>query len=137
MRGPLRSALLGVMLFTAAPAWAEDALRELWTGKLYSSTFRAGVCVNAEGDVRGVLLLRLKSGKVDIYHFEGKMTGDEITARHSSGHKFRGNLTGGDAVAGEITLKNGMRLEMRGRRTHGVPLAEDTCRPPGNDADGL
>lgn len=127
----LRAALLcgALSLSVAAPGRAEDELRELWTGRLYTSTYRAGVCVRPDGDLRGVLLLRLASGAVDVYHFQGRMENGDITARHSSGHKFQGRFADENAVVGKIVLKSGRRVDLRGRRVRGTILSTDTCRP--------
>lgn len=110
----------------APPPPAEQ--RELWTGSLYSSTYRAGVCLGADGNVRGVLLLRQSSGKVDVYHFYGAHKDGVINAHHPSGHVFKGGFDDADTVRGKITLKNGFNVTLKGRRTHDAPLSE-TCRP--------
>lgn len=102
--------------------------RELWTGDLYSSSYRAGLCLGSDGKVRGVLLLRVPSGKVDVYHFHGEHGGGRVSARHSSGHSFNGEFDGEDKVSGTIKLKSGFTVKLKGQRTQGVELT-DTCRP--------
>lgn len=104
-------------------------VRELWTGSLYSSTYRVGVCFSAQGKVRGVVHLRLYNGKVDVYHIDGTVQNNEIEAHHSSGHKFKGRLVSADAVEGVISLKNGMNVRLEGKRTHDAPLAPEDCAP--------
>lgn len=104
-------------------------VRELWTGSLYSSTYRVGVCFSAQGKVRGVVHLRLYNGKVDVYHIDGTVLNNEIEAHHSSGHKFKGRLVSADAVEGVISLKNGMNVRLEGKRTHDAPLAPEDCAP--------
>lgn len=104
-------------------------VRELWTGSLYSSTYRVGVCVSAQGTVRGVVHLRLYNGKVDVYHIDGTVRNNEIEARHSSGHTFKGRLVSADTVEGVISLKNGMNVRLEGKRTHDVQLAPEDCAP--------
>ena len=121
----------------AAPASAQESVasgspvevRELWTGSLYSSTYRVGVCVSAQGNVRGVVQLRLYNGKVDVYHIDGTVQNNEIEAHHSSGHKFKGRLASADTVEGVISLKNGMNIKLEGKRSHDVELAPEDCAP--------
>ena len=102
---------------------------ELWTGSLFTSTYRVGLCFSSLGTIRGVVHLRLKNGKVDVYHIKGTVNGNKIKASHSSGHKFKGELVGSDRVKGSITLKSGLRIELDGRREHDAPLAPEDCAP--------
>lgn len=104
-------------------------VRELWTGSLYSSTYRVGVCFSAQGKVRGVVHLRLYNGKVDVYHIDGTVQNNDIEAHHSSGHKFKGRLASADTVEGVISLKNGMNIKLEGNRAHDVELAPEDCAP--------
>ena len=104
-------------------------VRELWTGSLYSSTYRVGVCISAQGTVRGVVQLRLYNGKVDVYHIDGTVLNNDIEAHHSSGHKFKGRLVSADSVEGVISLKNGMNVRLEGKRAHDVELAPEDCAP--------
>lgn len=104
-------------------------VRELWTGSLYSSTYRVGVCVSAQGAVRGVVHLRLYNGKVDVYHIDGTVRNNDIEAHHSSGHSFKGRLASADKVEGVISLKNGMNIRLEGKRIHNAPLAPEDCAP--------
>lgn len=117
---------------TPAAQTAETAepteTRELWTGSLYSSTYRAGVCLGTDGKARGVLLLRVSPEKVDVYHFNGEYGEGGIKLRHSSGHVFKGRVDDPHEVTGTITLKNGFNIKLKGARTHDVELTE-TCRP--------
>ena len=121
---------------TGTPSTQESAasgrpveVRELWTGSLYSSTYRVGVCFSAQGTVRGVVQLRLYNGKVDVYHIDGTVQNNEIEAHHSSGHKFKGRLASADTVEGVISLKNGMNIKLEGKRAHDVELAPEDCAP--------
>ena len=104
-------------------------VRELWTGALYTSTYRVGICFSALGDLRGVVHLKLRTGEVDVYHIIGEVNNNEIRARHSSGHTFEGRLVSADAVEGIISLKSGMRVRLEGRREHNARLAEEDCAP--------
>ncbi len=104
-------------------------VRELWTGSLYSSTYKVGLCFSADGKVRGVVHLRLYNGKVDVYHIVGSVQNNEIQARHSSGHTFKGRLVSASKVEGVIKLKNGKKVRLEGTRTHDVPLAPENCAP--------
>ena len=114
-----------------AAAGSPVEVRELWTGSLYSSTYRVGVCFSAQGTVRGVVQLRLYNGKVDVYHIDGTVQNNDVEAHHSSGHKFKGRLVSADSVEGDISLKNGMNVRLEGKRTHGVELAPEDCAPLG------
>ena len=116
---------------TPAPSAANTPVevRELWTGSLYSSTYRVGVCVSAQGAVRGVVHLRLYNGKVDVYHIDGTVRNNDIEAHHSSGHSFKGRLASADKVEGVISLKNGMNIRLEGKRIHNAPLAPEDCAP--------
>jgi len=104
-------------------------VRELWTGSLYSSTFRVGVCFSAQGKVRGVVHLRLYNGKVDVYHIDGTVRNNDVEAHHSSGHTFKGRLASADTVEGVISLKNGMNIHLEGKRIHDAQLAPEDCAP--------
>ena len=109
----------------------EDAgeVRELWIGKMYTSTFRVGICYSPEGNVRGVALLKQRNGDVDVYHIFGVLRDNEIQARHASGHIFRGRLVSEENVEGVITLKSGLRVRLEGRREHNAHLADEDCAP--------
>lgn len=124
----------GVAPAAAAPAPQPAAdrpveVRELWTGSLYSSTYRVGVCFSAQGKIRGVVYLRLYNGKVDVYHIDGTVHDNEVEAHHSSGHSFKGRLVSPDTVEGVISLKNGMNIQLKGEREHDAALAATDCAP--------
>lgn len=102
---------------------------ELWTGTLYSSTYRVGLCVSANGAVRGALFLRLADGQIDEYHFNGTVKNNHIEAHHSSGHHFAGRLASRDRVEGRIRLKNGMAIFLEGKRILDAPLNYEDCSP--------
>ena len=120
--------LVALMQHLAPLARAADAVRrELWTGSLYSATYRAGICIRSNGDVYGALYLRQAGGAVDRYTISGKVEGDRITARHNSGHEFKGRFVSGDTVQGELTLKSGHKLEVRALRGP-EPEVDEFCR---------
>ncbi|MDR2744282.1 MAG: hypothetical protein LBB66_03665 [Desulfovibrio sp.] len=127
---PVFALLLHLLAPTEATAQNSAEATELWTGSLYTSTYRVGLCFSPQGTIRGVLHLRLKNGKVDVYHISGVIHGNEIEASHSSGHKFTGELAAPDRVEGVIALKNGMKIELSGRRERDVPLVPEDCAPP-------
>ncbi len=111
------------------PVQAKETIGELWTGSIYSSTYRAGACFSPDGTVKGVLLLKLKNGKVITYHFNG--TKDEkgiIRAEHSSGYKFRGKFDSVVDVSGKVTLKSGFKINVEGMRLQNSKLTE-SCGP--------
>ena len=124
--GPVASPTAGQ---EAAVSGSPVEVRELWTGSLYSSTYRVGVCFSADGKVRGVVHLRLYNGKVDVYHIDGTVQNNDIEAHHSSGHKFKGRLVSADKVEGVISLKNGMNIKLEGKRAHDVELVPEDCAP--------
>ncbi|MCL1985355.1 MAG: hypothetical protein FWG59_02780 [Betaproteobacteria bacterium] len=101
--------------------------RELWTGSLYSSTYRAGICIRSNGDMYGALYLRQASGAVDRYTIVGKVDGDRITASHHSGHTFIGSFTSENTVRGELTLKNGYKMDVQASRSPD-PEVDEFCR---------
>ena len=110
-------------------SWAssDEERRELWTGSLYSSTYRAGVCIKSNGDVYGALYLRQANGAVDRYTISGKVEGEHITAKHHSGHEFEGRFISENRVQGELRLKNGHRLKVRASRSP-EPEVDEFCR---------
>ena len=108
----------------AAP---DEERRELWTGSLYSSTYRAGICIKSDGDVYGAVYLRQAGGAVDRYTISGKIDGDRITARHNSGHEFKGRFVSEDTVQGKLTLSNGHKMNVRALRGP-EPEVDEFCR---------
>jgi len=114
---------LFVPMCAASPG---EERRELWTGSLYSSTYRAGICIKSDGNVYGALYLRQANGAVDRYTISGRVDGDRITARHNAGHEFKGRFID-DTVQGELTLKNGYKLNVRALRGP-EPEVDEFCR---------
>lgn len=106
---------------------------ELWEGEVLTSRFRAAVCINARGELRGAALLRTRGGQVDVYHLEGTVRDGRVEARHpSSGHRFAGMLGNGGQASGTLRLKNGLSFAIEARRTPDVPVTED-CAPVPED----
>ncbi len=102
---------------------------ELWTGSIYSSTYRAGVCMEPKGLVHGVLILRLRNGDEDIYHFRGtKDIKGILHLKHNDGHSFKGQFDSATAVQGNIKLANGFSIKLTGTREQNVLLGQ-SCRP--------
>jgi len=110
-----------------ARAASDEERRELWTGSLYSSTYRAGICIKSNGDVYGALYLRQANGAVDRYTISGRVDGERITARHNSGHEFTGRFVSEDTVQGKLTLKNGHKLNVQASRGP-EPEVDEFCR---------
>lgn len=102
---------------------------ELWTGKVLTATFRAGMCFGANGKARGVLILRHANGQEDTYHLYGSIRANTFDLAHSSGHSFTGRLTGPRSMEGRVRLKNGLRLSLEGERALDVPLLAEDCAP--------
>ena len=131
----LLCALLG-----AGPLWAAEGAQktitsgpgevtELWTGKVLTATFRAGMCFGADGKARGVLILRHANGQEDPYHLYGSIRDNAFALTHSSGHSFTGRITGPRSMEGRVKLKNGLALNLEGERSLDVPLAAEDCAP--------
>ena len=117
---------------TAAPGVIKSGageVTELWTGKVLTATFRAGMCFGADGGARGVLILRHANGQEDTYHLYGHIRANAFDLSHSSGHSFTGRLTGPGSMEGRVKLKNGLALNLEGTRERDVPLAADDCAP--------
>ncbi len=111
------------------PKQAQETIGELWTGSIYSSTFRAGACFSPDGKVHGVLLLKLKNGQVDTYHFSGTKDKDGvIRASHHSGYRFIGRIENAFKVSGEVILNNGFSIDIEGDRLQNSKLTE-RCGP--------
>lgn len=95
---------------------SEPEIFELWTGRLYSSEFRAALCTKESGEVRGVLFLRTPAGEVDVYHFYGQENLMGLKLSHSSGHVFTGDRQEDGIAKGQIRLKNGLVLSLKAKR---------------------
>lgn len=106
-----------------------DRTTELWQGKALTAIFRVGICYGKKGQAQGVLLLRHRNGKEDVYHLYGTLKNNEFYLTHSSGHKFEGRLTGPDRMEGKARLSSGMRLSLNGKRQRNVPLVASDCAP--------
>ena len=122
-----------------APVWAAGAQKtitsgsgevtELWTGKVLTATFRAGMCFRTDGRARGVLILRHSNGQEDTYHLYGSIRDNAFDLSHGSGHTFTGRITGPRSMEGRVKLKNGLSLNLEGKREQDVPLAAEDCAP--------
>lgn len=126
LNAPVQCEQLPLSLPNEAP---EGEMSELWTGSLYSSSYRVGLCISALGNVRGALFLTRADGKTDEYHFTGTVKDNHIEAKHSSGHSFSGRLSARDKVEGRITLKNGMKIFLEGQREQNASLNFNDCSP--------
>lgn len=115
----------GVKTITSGPG----EVTELWTGKVLTATFRAGMCFGADGKARGVLILRHANGQEDTYHLYGGIRANAFDLTHSSGHSFTGRLTGPRSMEGRVRLKNGLSLSLEGERALDVPLVAEDCAP--------
>ena len=115
----------GIRTITSGPG----EVTELWTGKVLTATFRAGMCFGADGKARGVLVLRHANGQEDVYHLYGGIRANAFDLAHSSGHSFTGRLTGPRSMEGRVKLKNGLSLSLEGERTPDVPLVAEDCAP--------
>ncbi len=103
---------------------------ELWTGKLYSSKYKAGACFDTKGNAHGVLILTLKDGQEDVYHFHGtKNIQGILQLKHNSGHAFTGQFENATTIKGTVTTKNGFTVKLKGKREQNSLLLGPTCRP--------
>lgn len=126
---------MGLATFFCAPANAAGSpgpgeVGELWQGKVLTASFRAGMCFDARGKARGVLLLRHRNGQQDAYHLYGAIKNNEFNLSHSSGHQFSGRLTGPEKMEGRVRLSNGINLNLEGQRIRNARLEGDDCSPP-------
>lgn len=101
---------------------------EYWSGKVLSASFRAGMCFEAGGKARGVLILRHANGQEDTYHLYGTVKNNSFELSHGSGHHFQGRLSDG-SMEGQVRLKGGMKLGLKGERKLDVPLLAEDCAP--------
>ena len=111
----------------AGPGARPGEATELWTGAVLTARFKVAVCVKEDGSLRGVGLLRHRSGAVDVYHIYGTSKHGRVEARHGSGHRATGELEGAQANM-HIRLASGLRFNVKCRRTLGVPVTDD-CAP--------
>lgn len=107
-----------------------DYSTELWTGKVITATFRAGMCFHKDGKARGVLLLRHYNGNEDVYHLYGTIKNNKFHLTHGSGHVLDGEITSPHAIKAKVKLGNGMRLSLDGERFVNAPLVASDCAPP-------
>lgn len=125
---PLLLALWCARAAAGAPETAAAECAEVWEGKMYSSTFRAAMCVAPDGRARGVLLLRRSSGEVDTYHFYGEEKDGVIAVAHSSGHRLEARHTAPATVRGALRLANGMKISFDAALTEAGRVSEE-CAP--------
>lgn len=130
--------LLLFLLFPACLSHAAHPLNstgeatELWEGKVLTASFKVGMCFARDGKARGVLILTHRNGKNDVYHLYGSLKDKHFDLAHSSGHFFKGELTGPEEMKGKVKLSNGLRLTLKGRRTQNARLYGDDCSPVPN-----
>ena len=131
------SLLLAQPFFQMREAQAEDAyiksgdgrVTELWEGKKLTAKFRAGMCFEADGKARGVLILTHGNGNEDVYHLYGSKNGNHFDLSHSSGHYFNGELKDSGEMEGSVKLSNGMKMSLKGGRKQNVTLKAPDCAP--------
>lgn len=102
---------------------------ELWEGRALTARFKVGMCFNENGQARGVLLLRHANGQEDTYHLNGTIKDNVFNLSHSSGHYFKGILSGPAKMEGKARLKSGLSLTLAGKRIRGAPLKAPDCAP--------
>ena len=90
-----------------------------FSGTWKSSYFFSDImisCIQNHDRVYGLVELCGMFGKKDVYHFEGKVKGDAVTAWHHSGRHFEGQATGKNMAAGTLFVRSGARLGIKARR---------------------
>ena len=122
------AALLSLFRAPCIAVGAAAERTEVWEGNMFTSTFRAAMCVAPDGRARGVLLLRGRSGDVDTYHFHGEEKDGVIAVAHSSGHRLEARRPTPATVRGSLRLANGMKLSFDAARTVAGRVSDD-CSP--------
>lgn len=121
--------LAAILAIPPADALAAER-QEDWTGSVFTSSFRAGICVDPErGSARATMHLRTRSGDVDEYHFFGTLEGTRMHMAHSSGHVFEGDLCAGGRAHGKMRMAGGMRVSLDADCAP-ADLVRDDCAPP-------
>jgi hypothetical protein len=49
-------------------------------------------------------------GQKDTFHFEGKLKGNRIIAKHDSGHRFTGLIVARGVIEGMVNMRDGRRI---------------------------
>jgi hypothetical protein len=101
----------GMFCFSGAIADAS----EVWESKYLF----AGAVIeleHSEQDIHGVVFLKEPFREVATYHFKGRIEGDVVEASHYSGHYFRGKVVGNGEIAGVLTTRTGIRLNLTAKR---------------------
>ncbi len=99
------------VLFLGRIADAQD-IAGRWNGSVMAHAVE--IDVNRDGhQVDGVARLFSPFGKKTVYHFKGSVDGSRVQGAHSSGHRFQGNLMADGSVAGVLTTKDGIKLNVQ------------------------
>jgi len=89
------------------PQWVSQRFRTSVMGARVKGTFeRRG------DDVRGVVYVLPPFGGKDTYHFTGKIQGNRVVASHHGGHRFQGEIVGGNKLVGVVTTRGGTRIPL-------------------------
>ena len=110
----LSATLLLVCMAVPITCLAWD-LRGLWIARQMGVRLEATVEQNGNS-VSGVAFVHSGGGKKDTYHFNGQIQGNKVTARHSDGHVFSGQVLNDAHVKGVLKTKGGYRIPVEATR---------------------
>lgn len=124
----LAAALLFLML---TPALAQADVSGLWVAELLGNKVECHLEQKGKY-LWGVAYVTAPNGERNTYHLTGQATDRHFFTYHSSGHRFSGDLKGGDEVRGTLTLGNGLSFTVQAERTqHGVTVPGGLQWPEG------
>lgn len=87
-----------------------------WSAGVMGSKVNAQI--NQKGNVlSGVAFVYSPGGAKNTYHFSGSMAGTSVSVSHTSGHRFKGNVTPDGRLVGTLTTKNGYQVPVDASRT--------------------
>ncbi|MBU1564639.1 MAG: hypothetical protein KJ630_03295 [Proteobacteria bacterium] len=103
--------VLGMFFFSGALGNSS----EVWESRYLLA--KAVIELEHEGqDIHGVVFLKEPFREVAPYHFKGSIEGDVVKASHYSGHCFRGKVVDNGEIAGILTTRTGIRLNLKANR---------------------
>ncbi len=112
----IKAVLIGVILVITGYSWAAGQdISGSWEANVMGSAVKALVQQNGRS-ISGVAYIYSPFGKKDTYHFSGHVDNGRITARHHSGHTFRGAVKSNGRIVGNLNTKNGFRLGLTAHR---------------------
>jgi len=114
-----RAVILAAILFLTCVALPATCLawdlRGPWVAQQMGTRLEATVEQNGNA-VSGVAFLYSRGGKKDTYHFNGSIQGNKVTAYHSDGHLFSGQILDSRHVKGMLRTKGGHKIPVEATR---------------------